>query len=94
MTLSSRERAELRSRAHHLSVTVHVGQQGLTDAVKQTLDDALRTKELVKIQFSRNFEERPKNIANDVASQVGADVVQAIGRTITLWRENPALHEG
>lgn len=94
MTLSSRERAELRSRAHHLSVTVHVGHQGLTDAVKQTLDDALRTKELVKIQFSRNFEERPKNIANDVASQVGADVVQAIGRTITLWRENPALHEG
>jgi RNA-binding protein len=93
VALTSRERAELRSRANQLDVTVHVGHQGLTDGVKQTLDDALRTRELVKIQFSRNFETRPKHIANDVAAQVGAEVVQAIGRTITLWRENPELHE-
>ncbi len=94
MTLTPRERAELRSQAHHLSVTVHVGHQGLTETVKQSLDDALRTKELVKIQFSKNFEGRPKHIANDVAAQVGADVVQAIGRTVTLFRENPELHQG
>ena len=93
MTLSSRERAALRARAHHLQPAVHVGHQGVTDAVRQTIDDALRTQELVKIQFSKNFEERPKKIANAVADQVSADVVQAIGRTITLFRENPELHE-
>lgn len=93
MTLSSRERAALRARAHHLQPAVHVGHQGVTDAVRQTIDDALRTQGLVKIQFSKNFEERPKKIANAVADQVSADVVQAIGRTITLFRENPELHE-
>jgi RNA-binding protein len=72
---------------------VHVGHHGVTDAVRQTIDDALRTKELVKIQFSKNFETRPKKIAGEVAELMGAEVVQAIGRTITLFRENPELHE-
>ena len=93
MTLTSKERAALRSQAHHLTVAVHVGHQGMTDAVRQTLDDALRTRELVKIQFSKNYDGRPKKIAAEVAEQVDAEVVQAIGRTITLFRENPELRK-
>jgi RNA-binding protein len=91
MPLSSRERAELRSEAHHLSPGVHVGHQGITPAVVQSLDDALRTRELVKIQLSKNADEPPKVLANKLATQLGADVVQVIGRTATLYRENPEL---
>jgi RNA-binding protein len=93
MSLTSKRRAELRAQAHHLRVMVHVGHQGITDTVRQTLDDALRVKELVKIQFSKNFDETPKSVANDLASQMSAEVVQAIGRTATLYRENPELHK-
>jgi RNA-binding protein len=93
VTLTSRARAELRARAHHLAVAVHVGHQGLTDAVKQTLDDTLRTKELVKVQFSKNFDGEPKEVATDIALAVQADVVQTIGRTATLYRENPELRK-
>jgi len=93
MTLTSKRRAELRAQAHHLPVTVHVGHQGLTDTVKQSLDDALRKKELVKIQFSQNFDGKPGEVANDIAGAVSADVVQAIGRTATVYRENPELHK-
>ena len=92
MTLSSKARAELRARAHHLEVTVHIGHQGVTDALRQSLDDALRTKELVKVQFSKNADVRAKDAANDLARAVQAEVVQAIGRTATLFRENPELH--
>jgi RNA-binding protein len=93
MTLTSKQRAELRAQAHHLPVMVHVGHQGITDTVRQTLDDALRTKELVKVQFSKNFDDKPKSVANDLASQMTAEVVQTIGRTATLYRENPELHK-
>ena len=93
MTLTSRERAELRARAHHLQVMVHVGHQGITDALRATLDDALRTKELVKIQFSKNADVKAKEAAADLARQVDAEVVQVIGRTAALFRENPELHE-
>ena len=93
MTLTSKQRAELRAQAHHLPVMVHVGHQGATEAVRQSLDDALRTKELVKIQFSKTADIDARSAANDLAAQVGADVVQTIGRTATLYRENPDLHK-
>ena len=91
MPLSSKERAELRAEAHHLSPGVHVGHQGITPTVVQSLDDALRTRELVKVQLSKNVDEKPKDLANRLGAEVGADVVQVIGRTATFYRENPEL---
>ena len=93
MTLSSKERAELRAKAHHLQVTVHIGHQGITDTLRGALDDALRTKELVKVQFSKNADVTAKEAANELAQAVDAEVVQVIGRTAALYRENPELHE-
>jgi RNA-binding protein len=91
MPLTSKQRAELRGEAHHLSPLVHIGQQGLTDSVKQSLDDALRTTELVKIQIGKNAETDAKSAAGRLAEAVGAEVVQVIGKTVTLYRENPDL---
>jgi RNA-binding protein len=91
MTLSSKERAELRAEAHHLTPAVHVGHQGLTDTVRQALDDALRTRELVKVALARTTDVSAKDAAHELAEQLGADVVQTIGRTCTLFRENPEL---
>ena len=93
MPLSSKERAALRGEAHHLRALVHVGQHGLTDATRQTIDDALRTHELVKIQFTKNAALSAKDAANDLASVLAADVVQVIGKTATLYRENPELEK-
>jgi RNA-binding protein len=91
MPLSSKERATLRAEAHHLSASVHVGQQGLTETVRDTIDDTLRTHELVKIAFGKNADVSAKETANDIAESLGADVVQVIGKTMTLYRHNPEL---
>jgi len=91
MSLSSKERAALRAEAHHLTASVHVGQHGLTETLRQTLDDALRTHELVKVQFTKNADAGPRDVANELASTLQADVVQVIGRTLTLYRENPEI---
>lgn len=91
MTLTSRERAELRAEAHRLSPLVHVGHQGLTDALLQTIDDALRTHELVKVALAKMTDAKPQDASHEMAEKLGADVVQTIGRTCTLYRENPDL---
>jgi len=91
MALSSKDRAALRAEAHHLSASVHIGQHGVTDAVRQTIDDALRTRELVKIAFGKNADIGAKESANEIATSLSADVVQVIGKTATLYRENPEL---
>jgi RNA-binding protein len=89
MPLSSKERAALRAEAHHLTAAVHVGQHGVTDALRETVDDTLRTRELVKIQFTKNADVSVKDAANDLARALAAEVVQVIGKTATLYRENP-----
>jgi RNA-binding protein len=91
--LKGRERAELRAEAHHLDPTVHIGQHGLTPSVITSLDDALRTRELVKVKLGVKGELKPKDIANSLALATNAAVVQVIGRTATLFRENPDLEK-
>jgi RNA-binding protein len=92
MALESKTRAALRAEAHHLSPAVHIGHQGITDTLRQSLEDALRTRELVKIQFSKNTDVTVKHAANELAREMSAEVVQVIGRTATLYRKNPDLH--
>ncbi|GAC1695829.1 MAG: ribosome assembly RNA-binding protein YhbY [Gemmatimonadaceae bacterium] len=91
MPLTGKERAALRADAHHLTAAVHVGQHGLTRPLLQTLDDVLRTRELVKIQVGRNSPFAAKEAAARMAGEMGAEVVQVIGKTVTLYRENPDL---
>ena len=91
MSLTGKQRADLRGEAHHLAVLVHVGHQGLTDTVVGALDDALRTKELVKVQFARTVDVPAKDAANALATATAAEVVQVIGKTATLYRHNPEL---
>jgi RNA-binding protein len=89
--LKGKERAELRSEAHHLTPTVHIGQHGLTPALINSLDDALRTRELVKVKLGKKDDVKPRDVANALALATKSDVIQVIGRTATLFRENPEM---
>lgn len=91
MTMTSKDRAALRGEAHHLSAAVHIGHQGITQTVIETVDDALRSRELVKVQLAKTTEATPKATANQLAEATNAEVVQVIGRTCTLYRWNPEL---
>jgi RNA-binding protein len=92
VTLTSKRRAELRAEAHHLQPLVQIGHQGITPALAQSLDDALRTRELVKVQLGKHAELDVRDTAHELAGALQADIVQVIGRTATLYRENPELH--
>jgi RNA-binding protein len=89
--LRGKERAELRSEAHHVTPTVHIGQHGLTPALINSLDDALRTRELVKVKLGNKDDVKPRDVANALALATRSDVIQVIGRTATLFRENPEM---
>jgi RNA-binding protein len=91
MSLTGRDRAALRAEAHHLTPLVQVGHQGVTPTVLQSLDDALRARELVKVGLNRNAETTIQDAARELAEAIGAEVVQVIGKTATFFRENPDL---
>ena len=85
------ERAALRAEAHHLSPTVHVGQHGLSPTLIASLDDTLRTHELVKVKLGKNADLKAKDAAGQLAAATKAEVIQVIGHTATFYRENPDL---
>lgn len=91
MSMTGKSRAALRAEAHHLTIQVHVGHAGLTPALLKSLDDVLRTHELVKVQVAKAGDLTAKDAANQVANELGAEVVQVIGRTFTVYRHNPEL---
>jgi RNA-binding protein len=89
--MKGKDRAELRAEAHHLDPMIHVGVSGATDGVLNAVDEALRTHELVKIAIGRHEGLVPKTLAGAMAESLGAEVIQSIGRKVTLYRHNPDL---
>ena len=87
------ERAVFRAEAHHLSPTVHVGQHGLSPSLITSLDDALRTHELVKVKLGKAADVKPKDAAGQLAEATKSEVIQVIGRTATFYRENPEIRK-
>lgn len=91
MTMTGKERAELRAECNRLRPTVHVGTEGLSSALTDALDDALRTRELVKVQLNQAADMSAKDAARQLAGRVKAEVIQTIGKTATFYRKNPQL---
>jgi RNA-binding protein len=92
--VKGRERAALRADAHHLNPTVHVGKEGLSASLITSLDDTLRTHELVKVKLGKSAEVKAKDAAAALALATNSEIVQVIGRTATFYRENPDLKKG
>ena len=48
MELTSKQRAQLRGLANSLTPIVHIGKEGITEAVVKQTDEALEARELIK----------------------------------------------
>jgi RNA-binding protein len=88
MSLSKNQIKFLRSKCHELKPVVMLGQKGLTDAVLSELDIALDHHELVKIKLSVDDRDARKQLAEEICQRCQAEVVQSIGKTISVYRTN------
>lgn len=89
-TLTSKQRAHLRSLAHHLKPILHVGTDGVTDSVVESVREAFNTRELLKLKVHESAPIEVDEAAADIAGRIdGAVVAQTIGRTMVLYRPFP-----
>ena len=86
--ITSKQRSYLRSLAHNVDPTVYIGKAGVTDNVLKEIDQCLEARELVKIKIQEGAELDAKATANELAPQLRAEFVQAIGRKFTLYRQS------
>jgi RNA-binding protein len=89
-SLTSRQRALLRSLAHPLKPVLQVGSDGVSEAFLDALDEAFNTRELLKIKVLDTSDLDLKEAVTAVQeSRPAVQVVQTIGRTAALFRRHP-----
>ena len=88
MPLSKVHKKFLVSLAHNLKPFVTIGQNGITDNVNTELEIALDFHELVKVKIASGDREERKEMIQILCEKSSAEIVQAIGKTVTLFRRN------
>ena len=89
LSLTPRERAHLKARAHGLDPVVHIGGSGATDRVIAEVERALTAHELIKVKI--NADDRADRVAlgDDICARTGATAVHRVGKVLILWRPRP-----
>jgi RNA-binding protein len=88
-TLTARERAHLKARAHGLEPVVQTGSSGVTDTLVAQVDRALTAHELIKVRVGAD--DRAERIAtgDEICARTGATAVHRVGKILILWRPRP-----
>ncbi len=86
MTLTSKQRAYLKSLASTMDPIFQVGKASLTPENTEAIGEAFNTRELIKIAVLKNCIDDPREIAEMVADRTHSTVVQVIGKKIVLYK--------
>ena len=84
--LNSKQRANLRSQASALAPVFYVGKSGISDELLNQLENVLNARELIKISVHENCGYKAREVADEIAPRLDADVVAVIGRKFVLFR--------
>lgn len=88
MALSKHQIKYLVSLTHNLKPVIMVGQNGVTENILKELEIALNFHELVKIKIAGEDKESRAEMIKQLSSAASVEVVQKIGKTLTLYRRN------
>lgn len=89
VSLTSRDRAQLKARAHALEPVVQVGQAGVSDALVAEVDRALAAHGLIKVKLAGADREARAAVADALCSATDAAEVQQVGKVLVMWRPIP-----
>lgn len=86
--LTGKQKRFLRAKAHHLDPIFQVGKGGVNDNMIKQISEALEARELLKVSVLQNCDEDKATIAENLATECSAELVQVIGSTIVLYKES------
>ena len=89
ISLTARDRANLKARAHALEPNVSVGNAGATKAVIAEVDRALAKHELIKVKIQVDDRDLRKQLGDEIGAAADAAVVHRVGKIVILFRPKP-----
>jgi len=94
VAITPKQRAHLKSLAHHLKPVVYVGKEGVTDSTIRSVEEALNTRELIKVRVQEAAPQDVREAGAELERRVeGSALVQTIGRVAVLYRRHPEKPE-
>lgn len=84
--LSGKQKSFLRGLAQTEPTLFQIGKDGLSDNLIQTVSNAFRTHELIKISVLKTAPGDLKELGFDLAMHTKSEMIQVIGRTIVLYK--------
>ncbi|MBO4962940.1 MAG: YhbY family RNA-binding protein [Clostridia bacterium] len=91
MTITSKQRSQLKAIAQTISPIGQIGKGGLNDNMIKSLNDALTAREIIKLSVLNNSEEDAIFLAKDLESALKCICVAVIGKKIILYRHSEKL---
>ena len=85
--ITTKQRAYLRSLAMTMEPIFQVGKSSITPEFTEAIAEALEARELIKISVLQNCMDDPKEIAQILGERTRSQVVQVVGKKITLYKE-------
>ena len=89
--LPGKQKKFLRSLGHHLTQSVIVGKEGISDNLIQSCNEGLDAHELIKVKLGQNCPVEKTEAAREIAGKTVSHLIQLIGKTVLLYRHNPDL---
>ena len=86
--LKGSQRTHLKSLAHHLQPTVHIGKDGVSEGLIEAVDQALSAHELIKVRFLEHKSEK-KALHQEIARKTRSHSVGMVGHVAILYRRHP-----
>ncbi len=84
--LTGKQRRFLRALGQRLTPVLHVGHDGVTDAVVRQAEAELEAHELIKVRVGDNAPQSRHDVAAALAARTKAHLAQVLGRTALLYR--------
>ena len=87
--LTGKQLRYLRGAGHHLKPLVTVGRDGITSHIINAVNAVIEAHELVKVKIGNGCPLERQAAAAAIAEETGSEVVQILGKTFLVFRENP-----
>ena len=87
--INKKDKFRLRALANPLKPVVIIGKDGLTENMIASINDVIRTHELIKISILKTYEGlATKELAELICSTIDAELIFVVGRTFVIYKKN------
>ena len=87
MKLNTKQRKQLKALSHHIKPKINIGKDGLTEGVILSIKDYIEKKELIKIKFSQNKENK-EDLSLLICEKINCNQVSIVGNSLIIYKKS------